>query len=297
MRSRADWIDAYLESLRSERGCSAHTINGYRRDLQRLLTLSEGCDAWSALHADDIRAMVARLHRQGLSGRSLQRWLAAVRGLYRFLLREGETSSDPSRAVRAPKSPRKLPSVLDPDEIERLLAIPPDTPLAVRDKAMLELFYSSGLRLSELAQLTWHDLDLGEGAVRVLGKGAKSRDLPVGRHARTALEQWRTTQPDWCSGTVPAHVFTSRRGTALSVRAIQARVEHWARQQGLWKRVHPHLLRHSFASHLLESSGHLRAVQELLGHADLSTTQVYTHLDFQHMAQVYDRAHPRAKKK
>ncbi|MEM9304136.1 MAG: tyrosine recombinase XerC [Pseudomonadota bacterium] len=298
--TRADWIARFDAHLAGERRCSDHTRSGYGRDLRRWDELADefgfAADELD-LPRDAIRAMVSRLHRQGLGGRSLQRWLAAVRGLYRFLLREEIVSANPADGVRAPKTRRKLPSALDPDEIERLLAIPADTPIAVRDRAMLELFYSSGLRLAELDALDWDDIDRGERLVRVAGKGSKTRVLPIGRPAMAALESWRDTQQAWCSRQEGPAIFTSRTGKRLSVRSIQSRVEHWARQQGLWKRVHPHLLRHSFATHLLESSGQLRAVQELLGHADLGTTQIYTHLDFQHLAETYDRAHPRARRR
>jgi integrase/recombinase XerC len=198
--------------------------------------------------------------------------------------------------VRAPRTDSRLPSTLDPESIERLLDIQDDSPLAVRDKAIMELFYSSGLRLSELAQLQWEQLDLASGMVRVRGKGNRSRIVPVGRKALEALLDWRKARAGLAELQEPA-VFVSRSGKPISPRTIQSRIRLWAVRQGLPRSVHPHLLRHSFASHVLESSGDLRAVQELLGHADISTTQVYTHLDFQHLAKVYDRAHPRAKKK
>jgi len=220
----------------------------------------------------------------------------ALRSFFRWMLREGIAQHNPAEAVRAPKSPRHLPATLDADMIGQLLDIPTDTPLAVRDKAMMELFYSSGLRLSELAGLHWLQLDLSSGMVTVTGKGNRDRMVPVGRIAVEALLEWRKVRGQYAAFEEP-HVFVSQRGKPISPRTIQARVRYWAKRQGMPQNVYPHLLRHSFASHMLESSGDLRAVQELLGHADISTTQIYTHLDFQHLAKVYDKAHPRAKKK
>ncbi len=291
-------IKQFLVHLRDERNLSPNTIASYRRDLARVLEFvaEYGCQQWSEVSTDMVRALAARAHRQGLSGRSVQRLLAALRSLYRFLQREGLAQVNPADGVRAPKSEKRLPKVLDVDEIGQLLALPGNDPLTRRDRAILELFYSSGLRLSELAGLRWGDLDLAAGTVRVTGKGRKTRQVPVGRKAKAALDDWQRVWGQLAKAGADT-VFVSQRGGALSVRAIQARVEHWSKRQGIWKKVHPHMLRHSFASHLLESSGELRAVQELLGHADISTTQVYTHLDFQHLAAVYDQAHPRAKKK
>ncbi len=293
-----DWLSRFERHLAQERGMSPRTVEAYGRDLADF-------HAWLAENAitdpsrvteHQVRAFIARRHRQGLGGRSLQRLLSAIRGFYRYLLREGAATHNPAEGVRAPKSGKRLPATLDPDTLDTLLSFPADTPLAVRDKAMLELFYSSGLRLSEVAGLTWDRLDLGSGMVTVLGKGGKQRMVPVGRKAREALKAWRAESVALTDPGEP-HVFVSRQGNPLAVRSIQARIGHWARVQGIPQHVHPHLLRHSFASHLLESSGDLRAVQELLGHADIATTQVYTHLDFQHLAEVYDRAHPRARKK
>ncbi len=274
-------------------------MEAYGSDLASFVALAGelGFDPETEMPADAVRTMVGRLHRRGLGGRSLQRWLAAVRAYYRYLIREDRCRNNPATGVRAPRFARKLPAALDPDEIKRLVEIPLDREIAVRDRAMLELFYSSGLRLSELVGLDWPDLRLEERRVRVLGKGAKTREVPVGRAAIEALEAWRTVQRLWCRDAATEAVFTARSGRRLGVRGVQARVEHWARTQGLWKRVHPHLLRHSFATHVLESSGQLRAVQEMLGHANLSTTQVYTHLDHQHLAEVYDRTHPRSRRK
>ena len=287
----------FLDHLRDERRLSPRTCEAYRRDLGRFCGYCQEFDysQWSQLTQESIRGLIGREHRRGLSGRSIQRLLAAVRSFYRYLEREGLARSNPASRVKAPKSPRKLPDTLDPDEISRLLDLPEESTLAIRDRAMLELFYSSGLRLAELAQLNWTELDLQDRMVRVTGKGDKMRIVPVGRYAIKALLKWRQYWPTLSKGD-HQFVFVSQRGGRLSERGIQARVAYWSKRQGLWKRVYPHLLRHSFASHLLESSGQLRAVQEMLGHADISTTQIYTHLDFQHLAAVYDKAHPRARR-
>ena len=283
----------YLEHLAVERRMSPHTLDGYRRDLAALEQWAgEEGRALESLDAKAIRAFVAAGHRGGLSARSLQRRLSACRGYFDWLLRQGRIPANPAAGVRGPKAPRKLPQVLDPDEAKALVEVPVDAPLGLRDRALLELFYSSGLRLSELCNLRWRDLDLDDGLVTVLGKGSRQRSVPVGSHARQALAEWRAS-----TGAGAADpVFPGRNGP-ITPRAVQLRLRKLAQQQGLFKRVHPHLLRHSFASHVLESSGDLRGVQELLGHADIATTQVYTHLDFQHLAGVYDGAHPRAKRK
>lgn len=286
-------IDEFLAHLEIERRLSAHTLDAYRRDLAALdqWAQSQGVDI-AELQTEQLRAFIAAEHRRGLSPKSLQRRLSACRSFYRWLLKHGRIAANPAAAIRAPKAPRKLPQVLDVDEASRLVEVPTDVPLGLRDRAVLELLYSSGLRLSELCALRWHDLDLASGLVTVLGKGGKQRRVPVGSHARKALTDWRGEQ----APSSDAPVFPGRNGP-ISPRAIQLRLSQLARKQGLFKRVHPHLLRHSFASHVLESSGDLRGVQELLGHADIATTQIYTHLDFQHLATVYDAAHPRAKRK
>lgn len=288
-------ITDYLRQLQVERRLSPHTLDAYRRDLQVLLTRMQdaGVEQWRALDAEHLRSFVAAEHRRGLAPKSLQRLLSAWRGLLRHRLGRGLLDSDPSAGLRAPKAPRKLPQVLDPDEATRLVETSTDGPLGLRDRAMLELFYSSGLRLSELCRLRWVDLDLADGLVRVLGKGSRMRVVPVGRHAREALLALR----DDASGSAYAFVFTGRGDGPIHPRSVQKRIKLLAQSQGIWKRVHPHLLRHSCASHLLESSGDLRGVQEMLGHADIGTTQIYTHLDYQHLAKVYDAAHPRAKRR
>ena len=288
--------DAFLRHIRSGKRLSKNTVDAYARDLKWLAANVADTDP-ASLTRPQLQDLLAQRFRGGLSPKSVQRWLSAIRSYFRYLRRQGIVLTDPTQRLKAPKPGRKLPQTLDADEIAQLLEIPTGEPIAVRDRALLELFYSSGIRLSELAALRWLDVDTAERMVRVIGKGAKTREVPVGTMAVEALESWRREQDSWCRQPSPPHCFTSKRGTALTPRAIQLRVRHWAEHKGLWKRVHPHLLRHSFASHLLESSGDLRAVQELLGHANLSTTQIYTHLDFQHMAEVYDRAHPRAKVK
>ena len=290
-------LDAYLEHLRRERQVSPHTLAAYQRDLLKLLPLAEqdGLQTWNELDSARLRRMIARLHQQGLSGRSLGRLLSAVRGLYQYLLREGLCRHDPANGLTPPKSARKLPRALDADRAQQLLdGGVEDDFIARRDQALLELFYSSGLRLAELVGLDLDQLDLASGLVQVVGKGNKARVLPVGRKAIAALQAWlplrASRQPR------DQALFISRQGRRLGARAVQQRVG-LAGARELGQHLHPHMLRHSFASHLLESSQDLRAVQELLGHADIATTQVYTHLDFQHLAKVYDSAHPRAKRK
>jgi integrase/recombinase XerC len=300
-------INRFLNHLRDERRLSAHTISAYRRDLEKFtdfLTRRE-ITTLRQLVIAQARMFPAQLNQSGLSSRSIQRALSAVRTLYRYLLRESKVAINPfltardvghSQAVIAPRAERRLPPTLSIEEIAQLVTIDPRTDLDRRDRAILELFYSSGLRLAELSGLDLGDLDLGDAMVRVMGKGAKTRIVPIGGYAREAVLAWLNVRPA-CARESEQALFVNRSGTRLGARAIQQRVAVWAQRQGLGRRVHPHMLRHSFASHLLESSSDLRAVQELLGHADISTTQVYTHLDFQHLAQVYDNAHPRARRK
>ena len=288
-------VDDFLSHLHVERRMSAHTLDAYRRDLAALMQWSDAKDHGDidALAGDRLRAFIASEHRRGLSPKSLQRRLSACRSYYQWLLKHGRISANPAASIRAPKAPRRLPQTLDADEAVRLVEVPTDAPLGLRDRALLELFYSSGLRLSELCALRWRDLALDDGLVTVLGKGNKQRSVPVGSHARAALDAWRADT----GAANDAPVFPGRGGAPISQRAVQLRVKQLAQRQGMFKHVHPHMLRHSFASHLLESSGDLRGVQELLGHADIATTQIYTHLDFQHLAKVYDAAHPRARRK
>jgi integrase/recombinase XerC len=290
-------LEAFLAHLQRERQLSPRTLQAYRHDLEGLRDFldAQDCPRWQAVDATHLRLFVAKRHQAGLSGRSLQRMLSAVRSLYQFLIREQLCKHNPAVDLRAPRSPRKLPRALDADLASQLLDDSSDDDwLAVRDHAMLELFYSSGLRLSELAGLNISELDLPQGEVRVLGKGSKTRLIPVGRMAREALQRWLELR--LLTNTPEQALFIGKQGRRLTPRAIQLRVRRWGVTH-IGQNLHPHMLRHSFASHVLESSGDLRAVQELLGHADISTTQIYTHLDFQHLAQVYDKAHPRAKRK
>ncbi len=291
-------LDGFARHLASEKRHSPRTCEHYQRDLQRLVDwlIESRIGDWRELSIHDVRRYVARLSKDGLGGRSIARHLSAIRRFYTFLLREGLARDNPALDIRAPKSGRRLPKVADVDQLSHLLDVNPDDPLEVRDLAMFELLYSSGLRLAELAGLDLIGLDLRGREVRVLGKGNKERILPVGGKAVLALNRWLEQRPEFANEAETA-VFVSQRGNRLSRRSIQARLARWGTVQGADQRLHPHLLRHSFASHMLESSGDLRAVQELLGHADIATTQVYTHLDFQHLARVYDQSHPRAKRR
>ena len=291
-------IERFLATLRTERRLSPHTLKNYRRDLDHLVRF---CDQQQIRHWRDLTEMalrqyVALRHRQGIGGKSLQRELSAYRSCFRFLLQEGQISANPAVGIQAPRAARKLPDTLDVDRIKRLVEIRGDSPLTRRDRAILELFYSSGLRLAELVGLDLDRLDLADATVEVTGKGNKTRRVPLGRHAVRALRDWLRVRRQ-LAGVDETALFVSQQGRRLSPRSVQSRLRQWAVKQGIDVRVYPHLLRHSFASHLLESSQDLRAVQELLGHADIATTQIYTHLDFQHLASVYDKAHPRAKKK
>ena len=296
-------IDGFLASLRNERRLSGHTGAAYRRDLAAFVAwcAKSRVTRWDGLDEQHLRNYAAAAHRGGLAPRSIQRRLSALRTFFGFLIREGVLKRSPAVDVRAPKGAKRLPQALDVDRMTRLL----DAPVAARpalagidarDRAMLELFYSSGLRLAELVGLDLPDLDLADRTVRVLGKGGKTRIVPVGAQALAALAAWLKERPALAAVDQPA-VFVGRNGRRLGVRAVQLRVDAWARRHGLDVKVHPHLFRHSFATHLLESSHDLRGVQELLGHANISTTQVYTHLDFQHLARIYDEAHPRARRR
>jgi len=291
-------IDGYLKHLGTERRLSPHTATNYARDLRALAEFMErgNLSDWKRVDSQHVRVFAARAHAGGLSPRSVQRRLSAVRGFFNYLLRERIVTSNPAVEIRAPKAARRLPGTLDVDQLNQLLDIPAEGALAVRDKAIMELFYSSGLRLDELVGLDIGQLDLPDRTVRVLGKGRKTRVVPVGRKAIEALRVWLRERATLADLDDPA-LFVGRNGTRLKHRAIQLRIAYWARRKGLPAHVHPHLFRHSFATHLLESSKDLRGVQELLGHADISTTQIYTHLDFAHLARTYDASHPRAKRK
>ena len=292
------WLERFQRFMTSERRLSPHTCSNYARELAALV---EYCDrnqvkAWQTLDNQHLRMFAARSHAAGLAPRSVQRRLCAARSFFRYLIREQVLKLNPGTDIRAPKAARRLPHTLDSDQMGRLLDINPNKPLAVRDLALMELFYSSGLRLAELVDLNMGDIDLRDRTVRITGKGRKTRIVPVGRKAVEAMLKWNQQRG---SGAKPDEnaIFVGRNGRRMGSRAIQKRVALWARRQGLKMNVHPHLFRHSFATHLLESSQDLRGVQELLGHADISTTQVYTHLDFQHLAKVYDKTHPRARRR
>ncbi len=291
-------IPEFSRHLALERRLSPLTCRNYERDLAALADwcATQSVERWEQLDEEHVRAFSASCYRRGLAARSIQRRLSAARTFFRWLRREKRVSRNPVTSVSAPKSAKRLPGNLDADRMARLLEIEGEGPLVDRDRAILELFYSSGLRLAELTGLDLADLDLADGLVRVTGKGSKERVVPVGRKAREAIEAWLAARRA-LAGAEQQALFVSRAGTRLSRRAVQQRVAHWARRQGIDARVYPHLLRHSFATHLLESSHDLRGVQELLGHANISTTQVYTHLDFQHLAQIYDATHPRARAK
>lgn len=288
-------IERFLEYLRVERRYAVGTVVNYERELHYLLQFMEslGLRQWPELHSEQLRQLVAQEHRRGRESGSLHHLLAACRAFFRFLAREGEVKINPADGVKAPRLRRKLPQVLDVDEMTALIEIPVDSAEGIRDRAILELFYSSGLRIAELINLRWSDLDASGGLVRVTGKGSKTRIVPVGKKALEALQALRESE----SPIENDPVFRGRNGFPIASGTIRTRMKRLAAAQGLHKRVYPHLLRHSFASHMLESSGNLRAIQEMLGHADISTTQIYTHLDFQHLAKVYDAAHPRAKRK
>ncbi len=290
-------VQAFLDHLKFEKDYSTNTLAAYRRDLNRFMAMTDGPAENISRH--DIDRFVARLHSEGLAPRSIQRALSSVRSFFGFLEARRETKKNPAAAARAPKSRNRLPSTLDADQAARLLDFEPKTPLEKRDKAILELFYGSGLRLSELVGVNRGDLDLDGGFVTVLGKGRKTRQVPLGRHAIDAIRDWLAAQSGAdahpsVGNPAAAPLFTGRGQARISPRTVQNRLKNLAARQLGSTDLHPHMLRHSFASHLLESSGDLRAVQELLGHSDLGTTQIYTHLDFQHLAKVYDAAHPRA---
>ncbi|MDP9065753.1 MAG: tyrosine recombinase XerC [Pseudomonadota bacterium] len=291
------WLDRFVAHLTLERRLSARTAAAYRHDLDSLAAFAKrrGLPDIAMLDHAQIRAFAGAEHAAGIAPRSIQRRLCAARTFFSFLIREGACVHNPATEVRAPKAPKRLPTTIDTDQMARLLESSAGDFLALRDKAIMELFYSSGLRLSELVNLDLAGLDLADRTVRVDGKGGKTRIVPVGRFAVAAIRQWLKSRAE-----LPAcgdAVFVGRRGNRLTPRAVQLRVAEWARRAGLPMHLHPHMFRHSFATHLLESSADLRGVQELLGHADIGTTQIYTHLDFQHLATVYDAAHPRARRR
>ncbi len=289
------YLQGYQSYLAHEKRLSKHTCENYLRDVRQFLELASETPL-EQLQIHHVRRFVAQLHSRGLDGKSLARMLSAWRGFYKYLARDHHFTHNPCLGMRAPKSAKKLPQALSPDEASKLVSMSSETPLGVRDKAIFELFYSSGLRLSELVELRLENLDLAAGEVRVTGKGNKTRIVPVGKFAVDAIQAWLAIRAGMAQAQETT-IFLGKQGKPLSPRSVQYRIKEWALKQGLTGNVHPHILRHSFATHLLQSSGDLRAVQEMLGHASISTTQVYTHLDFQHLAKVYDAAHPRAKKK
>ncbi|MFK8052489.1 MAG: tyrosine recombinase XerC [Woeseiaceae bacterium] len=291
-------IKQFARHLTHERQLSKHTVSNYQRDLKQLALWCDerGTQHWAALRSAELRGFAGSQFRRGKSPRSIARMLSSIRAFYRYLMRESLADKNPADGVTAPKPQKRLPGTLDADTMAALLSIPGDEPITQRDRAIMELLYSSGLRLAELASLNVNDLNLNDRTAHVTGKGSKQRILPVGKKALAALRDWLGIRQTIVAADEPA-VFTSMKGSRLTHRAIQLRVQHWAKVQGIDSRVYPHLFRHSFATHLLESSHDLRGVQELLGHADIATTQIYTHLDFQHLAQIYDQAHPRAKRR
>jgi integrase/recombinase XerC len=293
-----EWADRFLSHLSAERRMSGHTVAAYRRDLSALAEFGarRKLAAWGDLGNAELRTFAAALHAGGLSARSIQRNLSAARTFYEFLIREGHCRRNPAVDVRAPKMKKRLPATLDPDQMGRLLSFRVDDSLSARDKAIMELFYSSGLRLAELVGLRVAEVDLSDRTVRVQGKGNRTRIVPIGRMGVNALRSWFKERAALLKSDTEA-LFVGRSGRPLSVRAVQLRVGAWGRRMGIGVHVHPHMFRHSFATHLLESSGDLRGVQELLGHANIGTTQIYTHLDFQHLARVYEAAHPRARRR
>ncbi|MBS7325318.1 MAG: tyrosine recombinase XerC [Thiopseudomonas sp.] len=290
-------LDAWQLERRAGRQLSAHSLEAAQRDLEQVMSFcaEHGITRWDALQAADVRQWLASLRRQHYAAASIARMLSSLRTFFSYLQRQGVVINNPALGIRAPKGEKRLPRTLDVDRAGQLLdQLPADSLIEQRDRAMLELFYSSGLRLSELTGLDLPDLDLAAGQVRVLGKGGKQRDLPVGRQARAALQDWLAVRAQLAKD--PQALFVGERGARIHPSVVRQRLKQ-AGQQMLGQHLHPHMLRHSFASHMLESSQDLRAVQELLGHVNISTTQIYTHLDFQHLAQVYDQAHPRARRK
>ena len=290
-------LNDYLQHLTFERGLSALTLRNYARDIQLLESLADNT-ALDAVTNTQIRRYIATLHGRGLSGKTIARALSAWRGFYNYLTQHKGYAQNPVIGLRAPKSAKTLPQALSTDQAVKFVDIKGDDPLERRDHAILELFYSSGLRLAELVNLDIGMLDFSEGTVTVTGKGNKTRIVPMGSHAMSAIQTWLQSRAlIKIAESNPNALFVTLQGKRITPRAVQYRVKEWSIKQGLNISMHPHLLRHSFASHVLQSSQDLRAVQEMLGHANISTTQIYTHLDFQHLASIYDTSHPRAKKK
>lgn len=292
-----EYIKAYTEYISFEKRLSKNTIKNYLKDIFKLEELNNQ-EPLNKIEIDDIRKNISSLHSKGLNGKSLSRMLSSWRGFYEFLINRFNFIKNPIIGIKAPKSPKKLPQILSVDQAVRLVDIKDESFLGVRDHAVLELFYSSGLRLSELTNLNENDVNLSDETITVTGKGNKTRILPIGDMAIKAIKKWLTLRLKFLDGSSNnSALFLSKLSKRLTPRAIQYRLKFWAIKQGVPENIHPHLLRHSFASHILQSSHDLRAVQELLGHENISTTQIYTHLDHQHLTEIYDKSHPRAKKK
>lgn len=291
-------VEAFSQFLKVEKQLSERTLDAYRRDLRKLQDYAHtrNLQSLDAINHQEIRLLLAQQHRSGNGGKTLARWLSALRSFFRFAIKRGWLEANPAEGLQAPKSPKKLPKTLDVDQAGQFVQLDGDDFISLRDGAMVELMYSSGLRLAELVSTNVKDIDLAGASIRVTGKGNKQRELPVGRFAVAAVKRYLSVRELHANATEPA-LFVSQRGNRISHRSVQARLEQISLRQGMGQPVHPHMLRHSFASHMLESSSDLRLVQELLGHANISTTQVYTHLDFQHLAKVYDSAHPRAQRR
>ncbi len=295
-----NYLEQFIQSLRSEKYYSPHTCSNYRRDLQRLQAYLEQreIDDWTQVSYTDVSGFAAQRHRQGRKSRTIARELSSIRSFYQFLIRRGALAKNPALDVRAPKSDKPLPKTCDPESLEQLLRVTDDSDdLLLRDIAIFELIYSSGLRLAELVGIDLDDIDLQQQQLVVTGKGNKTRLLPVGSKAVSAVQRWLELRPQYCRDASQKALFLSKPGNRISPRNVQSRLNRLIQRQALGQKLSPHMLRHSFATHLLESSSDLRAVQELLGHANIATTQIYTHLDFQHLASVYDAAHPRARRK
>ena len=295
-----DYLDQFIQTLRSEKYYSPHTCSNYRRDLQRFQAYLEehAIVDWPGVGYNDVSGFAAQRHRQGRKSRTIARELSSIRSFYQFLIRCSVVAKNPALEVSAPKSDKPLPKTCDPESLEQLLRVTDDhDELLLRDIAIFELIYSSGLRLAELVGIDLDDIDLTQQQLVVTGKGNKTRHLPVGSKAASAVQRWLRVRPNYCRDSDQKALFLSKPGRRISARNVQSRLNHLIQRQGLGQKISPHVLRHSFATHLLESSSDLRAVQELLGHANIATTQIYTHLDFQHLANVYDAAHPRARRK
>jgi integrase/recombinase XerC len=291
-------VQQFLFYMQNEKQLSLHTQTNYLRDLQKFQKICQAQhrETWQNIDVKFIRQAAAFLHREGLNGKSLQRWLSALRSFFQYCIKQSWISFNPAEGIAAPKSAKHLPKTLDVDQAAQFVEVKGDDFIAYRDRALLELLYSSGLRLAEIVSVNLTDIDLREAMITITGKGNKTRSVPVGSAAIKAINEWLEQRHIFA---IPEELalFITQRGSRISHRAVQMRLQQLSLEQGMDNPVHPHMLRHSFASHMLESSGDLRLVQEMLGHANIATTQIYTHLDFQHLAKVYDQAHPRANRK